>query len=66
VKDFIAFAISTGQEPAEQLSYAKLPDSLQKQGQEMLSQLTANGQLTEIKQEARKPYTGVRARCYLF
>ena len=36
MKDFIAFAISTGQESAEQLSYAKLPDSVQKQGQEML------------------------------
>jgi len=44
VKDFIAFAISTGQNSAEGLSYAKLPDSLQKEGQSLLSQLTANGQ----------------------
>jgi phosphate transport system substrate-binding protein len=43
-KDFIAFAISTGQDSAEELSYAKLPDSVQKQGQGLLSQLTANGQ----------------------
>lgn len=44
VKDFIAFAISTGQNSAEELSYAKLPDSVQKQGQQQLSQMTANGQ----------------------
>ena len=44
VKDFIAFAISTGQNAAEELSYAKLPDSVQKQGEQLLSQLTANGQ----------------------
>jgi phosphate transport system substrate-binding protein len=43
-KDFIAFAISTGQDSAEELPYAKLPDSVQKQGQGLLSQLTANGQ----------------------
>lgn len=44
VKDFIAFAISSGQTSAEELSYAKLPDSVQKQGEQLLSQLTANGQ----------------------
>jgi phosphate transport system substrate-binding protein len=44
IKDFVAFAISTGQNSAEELSYAKLPDPVQKQGQELLSQLTANGQ----------------------
>lgn len=44
VKDFIGFAISTGQNSAEELSYAKLPDSLQKQGEQLLGQLTANGQ----------------------
>jgi phosphate transport system substrate-binding protein len=44
VKDFIAFAISTGQNSAEELSYAKLPDSMQKQGEQLLSLLTANGQ----------------------
>ncbi len=43
VKDFIAYAISTGQDSAEELSYAKLPEPVQKQGQELLSQLTANG-----------------------
>ena len=44
IKDFVAFAISTGQNSAEELSYwAKLPDSVQKQGQGLLSQLTANG-----------------------
>jgi phosphate transport system substrate-binding protein len=44
VRDFIAFAISTGQNSAEELSYTKLPDAIQKQGQTLLSQLTANGQ----------------------
>lgn len=44
VKDFVAFAISTGQNSAEELSYAKLPDAVQKQGQALLAQLTANGQ----------------------
>jgi len=44
VKDFIGFAISAGQAPAEALSYARLPDSVQKQGLQLLSQLTAGGQ----------------------
>ncbi len=44
VRDFIAYVISTGQDSAEQLSYAKLPDSVQKEGQQLLSQLTTNGQ----------------------
>jgi phosphate transport system substrate-binding protein len=44
VKDFVAFAISTGQSSAEELSYAKLPEAIQKQGQMLLSQLTASGQ----------------------
>lgn len=44
IKEFIAYALSTGQGSAEGLSYAKLPDSVQKRGQELLSQLTANGQ----------------------
>lgn len=44
VKNFIAYAISTGQDSAEELSYAKLPDQVQKEGEILLSQLTANGQ----------------------
>jgi phosphate transport system substrate-binding protein len=44
VRDFIAFAISSGQDSAEELAYAKLPDAVQKQGQALLTQLTANGQ----------------------
>jgi len=44
VRDFIAFAISKGQDSAEDLSYAKLPDAIQKQGQVLLAELTANGQ----------------------
>lgn len=44
VKDFIRYAISTGQDSAEELSYAKLPEPVQKQGETLLTQLTANGQ----------------------
>jgi phosphate transport system substrate-binding protein len=44
VKEFVAFAITTGQDSAEELAYAKLPDAVQKQGQALLSELTANGQ----------------------
>ena len=44
VKDFIAFAISSGQDSAEELAYAKLPEAVQKQGEALLTQLTANGQ----------------------
>ena len=44
VRDFIAYAISTGQASAEELSYAKLPASVQQQGQELLSQLNATAQ----------------------
>lgn len=44
VKNFIAYALSKGQDSAEELSYAKLPDPVQKEGETLLSQLTANGQ----------------------
>ena len=44
LKDYIAYALSTGQDVAEQLWYAKLPPPVQQQGQALLSQLTQNGQ----------------------
>jgi len=44
VKDFIAYAISSGQESAEWLSYSKLPAFVQQEAQALLPQLTANGQ----------------------
>jgi phosphate transport system substrate-binding protein len=44
LKDYLTYALSTGQDAAEQLSYAKLPPSLQQQSQSLLSQLTDNGQ----------------------
>lgn len=44
LRDFVAYAISAGQDSAEEMSYAKLADSVQMQGQELLSQLTADGQ----------------------
>jgi phosphate transport system substrate-binding protein len=44
VKDFVGFALSKGQDSAEELSYAKLPGAVQKQGETLLGELTANGQ----------------------
>jgi phosphate transport system substrate-binding protein len=44
LKGFIAYALSTGQDVAEQLSYSKLPDSVLQQGQALLAKLTQNGQ----------------------
>lgn len=44
VKQFVSYAVSKGQESAEELSYAKLPDSVQNQAQQLLDQLTADGQ----------------------
>jgi phosphate transport system substrate-binding protein len=43
LKGFIAYSLSTGQDVAEQLSYAKLPTAVQKQGETALAQLTQNG-----------------------
>jgi len=44
IKDFVGFALSTGQDSAQELAYAKLPDSVQKQGEALLTQLTASGE----------------------
>lgn len=44
VKSFVAYAISSGQESAERLSYTKLPPFVQSQAQALLAQLTVNGQ----------------------
>ncbi len=44
VKDFVAYALSTGQESSEQLSYSKLPPFVQQEAQALLAQLTVNGQ----------------------
>jgi phosphate transport system substrate-binding protein len=44
VRDFVAWAISTGQDIAEGLSYAKLPESVREQGRQILGQLSAKGQ----------------------
>jgi phosphate transport system substrate-binding protein len=43
-KDFIAYAIGSGQESAEGLSYARLPAAVQQRSQSLLAQLTDNGQ----------------------
>jgi phosphate transport system substrate-binding protein len=44
VRDFLSYALSTGQDSAERLSYAKLPLPVQQKAQELLAQLTVNGQ----------------------
>jgi phosphate transport system substrate-binding protein len=43
-RDFIAYSLSTGQDSAEELSYARLPVSVLQQGRTLLAQLTENGQ----------------------
>jgi len=44
IKDFIQYTVTTGQDSAEGLDYAKLPTSLQQQDLKLLSQLTISGQ----------------------
>jgi len=44
VKNFVQYVIKDGQATAENLNYAKLPTALQQQDQQLLSQMTANGQ----------------------
>jgi phosphate transport system substrate-binding protein len=43
-KDFMKYVITSGQDSAEEMSYAKLPASLQRASQSLLAQLTDNGQ----------------------
>src|SRR5262249_19763323 len=44
VKSFVDYIINQGQDSAEGLSYAKLPQMLQSQDQTLANQMTANGQ----------------------
>lgn len=44
LRNFLTYAITTGQESAEQLSYSKLPPFMQQEAQAFLMQLTVNGQ----------------------
>jgi phosphate transport system substrate-binding protein len=44
VRDFIQYAVTTGQDSAESLDYAKLPKSLQQQDLNLLGGLTLSGQ----------------------
>lgn len=44
VKNFVQYLITDGQATAASLNYAKLPPALQQQDQQLLSQMTANGQ----------------------
>jgi len=43
LKDYINYTLTTGQNVADELSYAKLPDPVQKAAEGLLSQLTDNG-----------------------
>lgn len=43
-RDFIAYALSQGQDSAEELSYSRLPASVEQKSQTLLTQLTENGQ----------------------
>ena len=43
LKEYIDYTLTTGQDSAGELSYAKLPDSVQKAAEGLLSQLTDNG-----------------------
>lgn len=44
VRDFISYTITAGQDSAEELSYAKLTAAVQQQAQNLLAELTVNGQ----------------------
>jgi phosphate transport system substrate-binding protein len=44
VRDFVSYALTTGQDAAQNLSYAKLPLAVQQKAQGLLAQLTVNGQ----------------------
>ncbi len=43
-RDFISYAISAGQDSAEELSYTRLPASVQQKSETLLMQLTEDGQ----------------------
>jgi phosphate transport system substrate-binding protein len=43
-RDFIAYALSQGQDSAAELSYTRLPASVEQKSQTLLTQLTENGQ----------------------
>lgn len=45
VRDFVSYTLSTGQDAAERLSYTKLPLAVQQKAQQLLTQLTVNGQI---------------------
>src|SRR5271163_2271469 len=44
IRDFITYAVTTGQDSAESLDYAKLPKTLQQQDLSLLAGLTVGGQ----------------------
>ena len=43
LKDYLAYVLSSGQDVANELSYAKLPPAIQHQSEALLAQLTDNG-----------------------
>jgi phosphate transport system substrate-binding protein len=44
IRDFIQYSVTTGQDSAESLNYAKLPKSMQQLDLNLLSELTVSGQ----------------------
>lgn len=51
IKQFVEFIISSGQDQAQSLYYAKLPEPLQQQDRLLLGQVNANGQSTHARLE---------------
>ena len=49
LKEFVQYIITQGQDQAESLFYAKLPDNLQQQDQNLLSQVSGNGQQNQVE-----------------
>ncbi|HXZ80393.1 MAG TPA: phosphate ABC transporter substrate-binding protein PstS [Terriglobales bacterium] len=49
IKDFVEYIVTQGQSQAESLAYAKLPESLQQQDQNLLSQIQTEGQRTQAR-----------------
>jgi phosphate transport system substrate-binding protein len=47
LKDYIHYTLTTGQDAAEELSYAKLPPPVQQAAEGLLSQLTENGKAVQ-------------------
>jgi hypothetical protein len=43
LKDFVSYVITSGQDTAQQLSYAKLPQSVQQQNEKLVNEMASAG-----------------------